>query len=101
MAEEWGPWIEHDGESCPVVGVFVCVEISSGMKIEGVPSARCANPPAGWASAWIWRTVPSVYDQMRVVRYRIRRPPALRRLIDLAADPAHGMPPRFPVEELA
>lgn len=101
MAEEWGPWIQHEGKGCPVVGIYVCVEIASGLKIEGVPSPRCANPPKGWASAWIWSTVPEQNDGFRVVRYRVRRPAALRRLIEIAEDPSKGLPPRFPVEELA
>ena len=101
MAEEWGPWIEHDWKGCPVVGIYVRAEINSGFQVEGVPSPRCADPEPGYASAWIWSTLDEGDKGYRVVRYRIRRPLALRRLIDLAADPEKGLPPRFPVEELA
>jgi len=101
MAGEWGPWIEHDGKGCPVVGIYVRAEINNGIQVEGVASPRCADPPPGYASAWIWSTLPADEKWARVVRYRIRRPLALRRLIDLAADPQKGLPPRFPVEELA
>ncbi|WP_434612107.1 hypothetical protein [Tabrizicola sp. M-4] len=101
MAEEWGPWIEHDGKGCPVVGLYVRIGTETGFEIEGVPSEKCAAPAAGEVSAWIWSTLPQREAFLRVVRYRIRRPLALRRLIDLAADHQKGLPPRFPVEELA
>lgn len=101
MAEIWGPWIEHDGIGCPVVGLYVHVVTANGKQMEGVPLRYCANPPPGYASFWIWSSMPLSWRHWRVVRYRIRRPDALRRLIDLAADPDRGMPQRFPVEELA
>ncbi len=101
MADEWGSWIEHDGKGCPVVGMYVQARIDSGLIVEGVPTAKCDDPPAGYASAWIWATVPEDEAWSRVVRYRVRRPSALRRLIDIADDPQRGLPPRFPVEELA
>lgn len=101
MAEEWGPWIEHDGKGCPVVGMYVRIFAAGGVEVEGVPSAKCAAPLPGEVSAWIWSTLSSDEKWLRVIRYRIRRPSALRRLIDLAADPEKGLPPRFPVEELA
>lgn len=101
MAEIWGPWIEHDGAGCPVVGLYVHVVTADGREVEGVASSGCANPPPGYRSLWIWSSLPIFWRHRRVVRYRIRRPDALRRLIDLAADPDRGMPQRFPVEELA
>lgn len=101
MAEEWGPWIEHDGIGCPVVGRYVHVVTANGIEVEGVASPNCANPPRGYCSLWIWNSLPLPWRHRRVVRYRIRRPVALRRLIDLAADPDRGMPQRFPLEELA
>lgn len=101
MAEEWGPWIEHDGKGCPVVGMYVRIRTASGFEIEGVPSEKCAVPADGEATAWIWSSLPQSEAFLRVIRYRLRRPSALRRLIDLAADPEKGLPPRFPVEELA
>lgn len=100
MAEEWGPWIEHDGTGCPVVGMYVIAVIADGRSFEGVASPGCDKPPRGYASAWIWSSIPRICFWRRVVRYRVRRPDALRRLIDLAAEPDQGLPPRFPVEEL-
>ncbi len=105
MAEEWGPWIEHDGKGCPPAGKFSqwrfdCPhEFPVGMvdscgnvllddrTVQGIPSN---------SKSWNWHP-----SYLHVVRYRIRRPLGLRRLIDLAADPEKGLPPRFPVEELA
>ena len=101
MAEEWGPWIKHDGMGCPVVGIYVRAEISNGTQVEGVASPRCADPPPGYASAWIWASLRADETWARVVRYRVRRPASLRRLIEIADDPLKGLPPRFPVEELA
>lgn len=97
MAEEWGPWIEHDGGPCPVTkGTLIMGQFRSGH----VASWKALTiGHVGGHSAWEWRGyVPLPND---VMRYRIRRPDALRRLIDLAADPDRGMPKRFPVEELA
>lgn len=101
MAEEWGPWIEHDGKGCPVVGLFVQAQIGSGLQVEGVPSAQCAAPSEGCASAWIWETIPGDEAWLRVQCCRVRRPAALRRLIDMAENPSRRLPPRFPVEDLA
>jgi hypothetical protein len=101
MAEEWGPWIEHDGKGCPVVGLYVRVVTEGEIQIDGIPSTGCAAPPPGFCSMWIWASIPLCDEHLRVVRYRIRRPDSVRRLIDLAEDPQKGLPPRFPVEELA
>jgi hypothetical protein len=103
MAEEWGPWIEHDGKGCPVENgtiVAVMAECLPGQifgPIEGV--SRHGGQSWDWRN-WLKRDVDGGLFG-RVLRYRIRRPLALRRLIDLAADPEKGLPPRFPVEELA
>lgn len=104
MAEEWGPWIEHDGKGLPTF-------------IQGwLVQARCERWPGHYVVAegiagslggksWDWRNWLKMSEDgnriARVIAYRIRRPLALRRLIDLAADPEKGLPPRFPVEELA
>ncbi len=110
MAEEWGPWIEHDGAG---------ISVPEGARLqirwigEGVP------PPTGNCDLrtlpncfWRWRRVRTglFKSELRrvcddpvyapIICYRIRRPDALRRLIDLAADPDRGVPQRFPVEEL-
>lgn len=35
MADEWGPWIEHDGKGCPVPrGIDVKMENACGCKYE-------------------------------------------------------------------
>lgn len=73
MADVWGPWIEHDGKGCPCVGMWVCVEWRNGDTSEGIAGS-------GGGSSWDWSNTWSDH----IIRYRIRRPDALRNLIDLA-----------------
>lgn len=97
MAEEWGPWIEHDGGPCPVPkGTWVIGQFRSG-DVQAWQALTMGL--VGGVSLWEWRGYIALPRD--VMRYRIRRPDALRRLIDLAADPDRGLPPPFPVEELA
>ena len=102
MAEEWGPWIDHDGEGCPVPDGTSVVVIAEGWPgqifgpLEGV--AYHNGESWSWAN-WLKRDRNGPIA--RVLRYRVRRSAALRRLIDMAEDPSKGLPPRFPVEELA
>jgi hypothetical protein len=103
MADEWGAWIEHDGKGCPVPdGTWVAV-VAEGMPGRIIGPFEGAAGPSG--ESWDWRNWLSRDSDggitARVLRYRVRRPSALRRLIDIAEDPQRGLPPRFPVEELA
>lgn len=106
MAEEWGPWIDHDGKGLPdsVRGRF-CRMICECAPGDLEDCVGIAGSDSGYSWCWYFWGKPHPKDHRflvaRVVRYRIRRPLALRRLIDLAADPEKGLPPRFPVEELA
>lgn len=101
MADEWGPWIEHDGRGCPVPDGTVVEVMVEGNPGDFFGPVEFAATKEGLSWYWTWWMV--IVDGewvARIVRYRLRRPNALRRLIDIAADPERGMPARFPVEEL-
>lgn len=92
MADEWGPWIEHDGFGCPCPGQVVHIKL--GTSWDGIDPCECeggwtscvidviandeavieANPGPGWS--WSDGYFP-------IIRYRLRRPTALRQLVDL------------------
>lgn len=81
MAEEWGPWIEHDGGPCPVpASCIVAIRIRNpSLWLDGdiVPNG---NPDRDQACVWEWG---GGFDDS-IVQYRTYRPDALRNLIDLA-----------------
>lgn len=85
MAEDWSDWIEHDGSGCPVPhGVWVEVE---GVNDFGFKK-RAAGPASG-SPCWTWRLrrgVPVCLSGKHnpIIRYRLRRPPAVQLLVDLA-----------------
>lgn len=92
---EWGPWVNHDGADCPVK--WTCqVEIDFYVADEGalLPPTRKITPSLpNWL--WRWRTVRLGWfrtERRRVcddpvyapiIRYRVRKPPALRKLIEM------------------
>lgn len=84
MADEWGPWIEHDGKGCPCYGLSVLVQRFNG---ESVVSARIGRKTSfqklNMCSAWVW-VKPSPF---KVRRYRIRQPRGLTILQAIAANP--------------
>lgn len=76
MSDEWGPWIEHDGNGCPCVGEYV--------QAEGVYPGGSRRVQEGIArDTWSWHdanfgtTHPKGGVTGRVVRYRIRKPRGL------------------------
>jgi hypothetical protein len=84
MDEEWGPWIEHDGKGCPCVGKIVHAVRRDRKEVFCVAGARClaaGEDPSGPESAWVWSN--DGRERSEFVRYRIRRPKALRELIDM------------------
>ena len=98
MSEEWGPWIEHDG-AAPVWPSPAHVQMHW---IEGQIYFQRFGFSIQWdypGFFWRWRTVRTGWfstEKLRVcddpaygpiIRYRIRRPRALRQLIDLAENP--------------
>ena len=88
MSEEWGPWIEHDGQGCPCVGMYFqgefdkrsFMELASstrlspcGMKVEGV---------AAGGNSWLHDGI----TNSKITRYRIRKPRGLTMLERVARD---------------
>jgi hypothetical protein len=95
MEEEWGPWIEHDGKGCPCVGKIVHVALRDGRLVCAVAGAETiarGNDPSGPYSAWVWIERRQDFQKAwEIIRYRIRKPKALRELIDMVE--------RLPVRE--
>ena len=89
MSDEWGPWIEHDGNGCPCIGQYVNLITKYGEDVYGIPgsqhSATVLNTPG---SGWVHVYAPGFNDNW-VVRYRIRNPLAMQMLRDLIADIPH------------
>lgn len=94
MSERWGPWIAHDGNSCPIRrGQIAEIVWSDGTSWSGMNEGQSAqdagidfvggyNGPR-YSSSWVW-----VEDgtKIPVARYRIRKPDALTKLEGLIAD---------------
>ncbi len=83
MADEWGPWTEHDGKGCPCVGQWVqaafnvCTKpCSHGVLLNEIWEGRATG-----RTCWVWG---EGYDE--IIRYRIRRPRALLDLIERARE---------------
>ena len=87
---EWGPWVEHDGQGCPLPEGTVIegrYELNVGHFVQWVHPIPRRTPSWDWRN---WGRPYSATDPSRVMalrRYRIRRPRALLGLIDLAARP--------------
>ena len=67
--DEWGPWIEHDGRKCPVVGQFahmidVCDIAKDEQHFFGIAGSMGGD-------SWDWKNSPQC---TRIIRYRIRKP---------------------------
>jgi len=86
MADEWSPVFEHDGKGCPCTGAHVRVTY------EYLDTqVRTYETIAGGANlgAWDWRNYMKPADGPgtywgRVLRYQIRRPPSVQKMIDKA-----------------
>ncbi|PZQ99189.1 MAG: hypothetical protein DI533_00330 [Cereibacter sphaeroides] len=96
MADEWGPWIEHDGLSFPVPpGEILYVRDKIGREGSGQ-----VQPPDPFAigDCFIWASLHPLHWHWAIVAYRRLRPKALQNLIDLVEnlpvpqemEPAHG-----------
>lgn len=98
MADEWSPWVEHDGRGCPVVGLF-CHVIGEGargehhevqMIVRDHPCWDWSNfgkPGSDRGRCGVWA---------KVTRYRIRKPRALLDLIEMAESLSAPQPQRLP-----
>ena len=82
MSEEWGPWVEHDGGTCPVpVGTIVHLQYEEPVPRWVAASYSCEWQPDGTIIAVIligsdqhWIRTP---DLITVLRYRVRKPKGL------------------------
>lgn len=77
--EQWGPWIEHDGNGCPCAGEWIQAEDEDGHRAEGIAPDCCT----GGARHWYANNPPYV----QVIRYRIRKPRGLTILQRIAEQP--------------
>ncbi|TNE66823.1 MAG: hypothetical protein EP336_09405 [Rhodobacteraceae bacterium] len=98
MSEEWGPWIEHDGlglPTCVMIGVWMQCEVlgQRGRRMkEGRVHEGTVNSPS-----WFEKTPYGRFEM--VVRYRIRKPRALREMIEMVESlPAPSQPVEQSVE---
>ncbi len=82
MAEEWGPWIEHDGKTVPVPVGTVCW-VLNGKGREGSLRVEDHGVPE---DCFIWGSLAPQWWDHRILSYRIRRPRALLQLIEIAAN---------------
>lgn len=98
MSDEWGPWIEHDGQDCPCRGMYVHVVYSEPDCLGVAELFGVVPQDAGYycASQWVWHKALK-YGRPLIIRYRIRKPRALADLQDLIADlPAPVQPEAVP-----
>jgi hypothetical protein len=88
LREEWGPWVEHDGKGCPVSGMYVEAEwqgfVGAGLQIwRGVVTPY-------WEPPFDWRNHLQLDENGdligRVLRYRVRIPPALIAIRQMVED---------------
>ena len=87
---EWGPWIEHDGKGCPCVGQYMQAEVDRDSIINTGVDARMISPRLvegiprknGTHKSWRW-----VDGFSRVIRYRIRKPRAMKLLQSIVENP--------------
>jgi len=85
---DWGPWIEHDGNGCPVpLGTIlnVITEHRRGQYREGVVMVERRDLPAFDWSNWQSRSSHKMLWS-RVIRYRIRKPRGMQVLEGILRD---------------
>lgn len=92
MDEEWGPWIDHDGKSCPWGQVVkVVVRHSSGHETTGGPAI--AGSKGG--QSWFWKSLEDTRTWSKgsggslarpIVRYQIKKPKGLSLLEEILAE---------------
>jgi hypothetical protein len=84
MDEEWGPWIEHDGKGCPCVGMLVESEDVVGQVQQHIAKGTVKEPGFEYVDSWNWQECnAALRPDWKIIRYRIRKPKALRELIDM------------------
>lgn len=80
MTEEWGAWIEHDGEHMPPQGAICQATFDDCRTLTGVIDQADETHRA----AFLWLLPED--DASHVIRYRIRKPRGLTILENLIAD---------------
>ena len=84
MSDEWGPWIDHDGNGCPCLGMWVD-SVHEGTRGRVYRVDGVAGRMGGLS--WDWDNYAKLTRDgryiTRVVRYRIRKPRALLDLIEM------------------
>lgn len=73
MADEWGPWVEHDGGPCPVPASSIVIPGYRGSHPGLMTGERRAGDLA-------WHHDEFAFSD--IIRYRVRRPPAVRLLVN-------------------
>ena len=66
---EFGPWIAHDGNGCPVIGQVARVEYNDPNKTVQEHLIK-GNP-----RSWVWDHEPKRW--YKIIRYRIKKPRGL------------------------
>lgn len=74
--EEWGPWIEHDGNHMPPNGAIVRATFDDLMTLTGVIDQSDETH----INAFMWR---GPADVSHVIRYRVKKPRALIQLREM------------------
>ena len=93
-APEWGPWIEHRGDGCPVVGRVVEVVFRYGGREGPFIAGKGGGPDhlRGHPLTDNWVHLPKPTD---VMQYRLRRPRGMEVLDRILAE-VDATPPKVP-----
>lgn len=86
--EDWGPWVEHDGKSCPLpIGTLVQMVFQSFNHKDRFYT-KTGDVLGGRSWYWkYWGKQVNGHVLTRIVRYRVKRPNALKELIKIAEHP--------------
>lgn len=86
MAEEWGPWIDHDGRGCPLPFGTIA-EVTEKAVADG-PGFCAGDERTGvivvicdMIEPWVWGDAVA-----HIIRYRVRKPRGMAILEPLIAD---------------
>lgn len=80
---EWGPIVDHDGLPRPELNGKIARVWSANGRCEIGILNNCDEMPNGYFSAFVWASLPQDKYEIRIIRYRVRRPRALKQLRDM------------------
>lgn len=89
MADDWGPWIEHDGKGCPLAAGTVCRAIFEGEPGHlSAPTIGTVGANHGYSWDWsLWgQTAPDGYRITRIIKYQVKTPRGMVELKTALAD---------------